>query len=199
MILASIIAHHADAESLQVKVLDGAGAGFPDVLVIVKSLEGKGEVFRALTDATGSVPIREVAPGIYRAIATCPYGICQTSVQEFYVKNVPVHLELTALILPTQGNVVEIGPTSLLKVEILDRVGKPAKLAPVLIRDPDVQHERWYKTDADGSTTVELLNGPMTVVVLFGGTLTSKTMSLESANDLKAKGMPLIIRAGGAP
>jgi len=197
-VLALLIASRADAAPLHLKVVDKTGAAFPDVLVIVKSLEGKGEIARALTDTTGNVPGRELSPGLYRVIATCPYGICETKVQEFYVKDAPVQLELTVDVSPTrgEGDVVEIGPSRSLKVQVIDRDGRPARLAPVLVRDSDAQHERWYKTDSDGGTTVELPEGQVTVVVLYGGTITSKALSGATIDGLKTKGTPLSIHIG---
>lgn len=50
--------------SFGIRVVDPSGAPFPDVLVIVKSLEGEGEMFRALTDATGSVSGRKLPFGL---------------------------------------------------------------------------------------------------------------------------------------
>ena len=38
---------------LRLRVMDQTRAAFPNVLVIVKSLAGKGEIFRALTDQAG--------------------------------------------------------------------------------------------------------------------------------------------------
>jgi hypothetical protein len=197
-VLALLIAFRADAATLHVKVVDKTGAAFPDVLVIVKSLEGKGEIARALTDSTGSVSGRELPPGLYRVIATCPYGICETNVQEFYVKDAPVQLELTVDVSPTrgEGDVVEIGPSRPLNVQVIDRDGRPARLAPVLVRNADAQHERWYKTDSDGGTKVELPEGQVTVVVLYGGTITPRTLSVATIAGLKAKGTPLVIHLG---
>jgi hypothetical protein len=197
-VLTLLIASRVDAAPLHLKVVDKTGAAFPDVLVIVKSLEGKGEIARALTDAIGSVPGRELPSGLYRVIATCPYGICETEVQEFYVKDAPVQLELTVDVSPTrgEGDVVEIGPSRPLKVQVLDRDGRPARLASVLVRDSDAQHERWYKTDSDGGTTVELPEGQVTVVVLYGGAITSRTLSVATIDGLKAKGTSLAIHLG---
>lgn len=178
----------ADAAALHLRVLDKTGAAFPDVLVIVKSLEGKGEVFRALTDAAGGVPGRELSRGLYRAIATCPYGICQTKIVEFLVKDPPVHLTLEPDILPTQGNKVEIGPPNPLRIEAVDSQGAPARLAEVLVRDSKAHYERWYKMQADGSATVEAPEGPITIVVFYKGVLTAETVSTAAVHDLQTKG-----------
>jgi len=194
VVLALLVASRAQAASLEVRVLDKTGAAFPNVLVIVKSLEDKGEMFRALSNASGSVAERELTPGLYRVIATCPYGICVTKVQEFLVGEMPVHLILKVDVLPTQGNVVQIGPSNSLAVEVVDSEGKPVSFAHVLLRDSDAQNERWYKTDADGLTTVELPEGPITFVVLSKGGLKAETFSALMVHDMQAKGRKLIVR-----
>src|SRR6266702_8425352 len=71
-VLVLLVCSEASAVPLRLRILDQSGAAFPDVLVIVKSLAGKGEIFRALTDQTGGVAERDLSPGLYRAIATCP-------------------------------------------------------------------------------------------------------------------------------
>src|SRR5262245_16161710 len=96
----------AQAVPLRVVMVDGTGAGFTDVLVIVRSLEDGKESFRALTDSSGIVPVHDLNPGLYRLIATCPYGICQTTVHEFLVKRDPIDLRLPLEVVPTRGNTV---------------------------------------------------------------------------------------------
>jgi hypothetical protein len=192
--LTLLIASSADAAPMRVKVVDRTEAAFPDVLVIVKSLDGKGEVGRALTDATGSVPERELTPGLYRVIATCPYGICETKIFEFLIRDVPVQLDLKLDVLPTRGDVVQVGPSRSLKVEVVDQEGRPTRLARILVRDPDAQNERWYKTGSDGSAIVELPEGLVTVVVVYEVTLASKTLRPSDVSGLRAKNAPLTIR-----
>lgn len=197
-LLALVCSSSVSAAPLHLDVVDKTGAAFPDVLVIVKSLEGKGEVFRALTDSKGAVLGRELPPGLYRVIATCPYGICETKVREFYVKDAPVQLQLTVDVSPTrgEGDVVEIGPSRSLRVQLLGRDGKPARLASVLIRDSGAEHERWYKAGPDGSATVELPEGQATVVVLYGEAITTKVLSTAAVTALIVKGEPLVIHLG---
>src|SRR5690242_15077869 len=99
-VLALMACFYANAVPVHLRVLDQTGAGFPDVLVIIKSLAGKGEIFRGLTDQAGSVPERDLIAGLYRAIATCPYSICETKVTEFLVSDTPVELELKVNVSP---------------------------------------------------------------------------------------------------
>ena len=190
-------ATHAGASPLQLHAVDRTGAAFPNVLVIVKSLDGKGEIFRALTDAKGIVPSEELPAGLYRVIATCPYGICQTKVQEFYVGGDPVQLELTLDVVSSgthgEGDVIEVGPSKRLKVQVTDDESRPVELARVIVRDSDAWHEEWYKTDSSGSATVKLPEGSVTVVVASGGNLASRTLDSPAIDALWAKGATLLV------
>ena len=179
-------------------MLDQTGAAFPQVLVIVKSLQGGREIGRGLTDAAGNVPERELAPGLYRIIATCPYGICETKVVEFLVGDLPLQLELKLDLSPTKGygDVVQVGPSRSLDVAVVDREGRPASEAQVLVRDSEARHERWYTSGSDGSVAVDLPDGPVTIVVLYRGALTARTVSEDAARGLRAKRAKLTITVG---
>jgi hypothetical protein len=148
-ILVLLVGSQAGASPVNLRVTDQTGAAFPDVLVIVKSLAGKGEIFRALTDQAGRAPERDLTAGLYRAIATCPYGICETRVTEFLVGDAPLELELKVDVSPTRGNVAIVGPSNQLKLDVLDAQGKPA-IAAVLVRDSNAEFEQWYKTNSEG-------------------------------------------------
>ena len=136
---------HASATPVRLKITDESGADFHDVLVIVKSLDGNGEIFRALTNSTGSVPERDLNPGLYRVIATCPYRICRTKISEFRVSDSPVELQLKLGVFPTRGNSVMVGPPNRIKVEVLNTQGKPAPAAEVLVRDSNAEYEQWIQ------------------------------------------------------
>ena len=167
----------AEEPQLRLQVFDQSGAGFPNVLVIVKSLEGQGEKFRALSDKSGAVETHTLAPGLYRIIATCPYGICETTVREFMVGSTPIHLELRLAVLPTQGDVVTVGPVDRCKVEVLDPRGKPISSAQILVRDSDARNEKWYTTGTEGTVTVNLPPGEVTIVVVHNGGLVTETLT----------------------
>jgi len=184
----------ASVEPLRLKITDESGADFPNVLVIVKSLEGKGEIFRALTNSAGSVPERDLNPGLYRVIATCPYGICRTKISEFLVSGSPVEIELKLSVFPTRGNSVIVGPPNRMKVEVLDTQGKPAPSAEVLVRDSNAEYEQWYKTNGNGEVDVEPLGTMITFVVLYNRTLTTETISSEAIQKLWSEGKKLVIR-----
>ena len=174
----------AHAAPLRVLAVDQTGAGFPDVLVIVRPLEGVGEAFRALTDKNGAIPERELAPGPYQVIATCPYGLCQTTVHEFMVKNEPVDLKLPLPVIPTSGNTVTIGKVEHRDVEVEDEKGMPVPSAPIFVRDATAQNERWYKTGAGGVATIDVPPGTeMTVVALHHGKLVSSVVKTRDATE----------------
>jgi hypothetical protein len=154
-VLMVMLCRDASAVPPRLTVLDYTGAAFPNVLVIVKSLAGKGEIFRALTDDRGSVPERGLPAGLYRANATCPYGLCKTKVSEFLVGDSRVMLELKVDVTPTQGNFAVVGPSSQLTIQVVDVQGRPAASAQALVRDSAAEFEQWYTTNAQGEADVE--------------------------------------------
>jgi len=192
-VLAWLAFSYPSAAPLHLRVMDQTGAPFPDVLVIVKSLEGKGEIFRALTDQAGGVPERKLAAGLYRVIATCPYGICETKISEFLLRDTPVDLELKVGIPSTRDNVVIVGPSNRLRLGVIDTQGRPAGSAQILVRDSNAEFERWYKANGEGEADVEPLGAATTFVVLYQGTLTEETISATSIEKLRAEGKKLVI------
>ncbi len=172
-----VAALRAQSTPLRVVILDQTGAGFPDVLVVVKSLESGGESFRALTDRNGNIPMRDLGSGLYQLIATCPYGICQTAVTEFVVKSDPIDLRLPVKVMPTVGSTVTIGPVEHRRVEVQDRNGRPIASAPILVRDATAQNEKWYKTEPDGGVVIDLPSeSQATVIAVYRGNLISRTL-----------------------
>jgi len=192
--LVLLVCSQAGASTVHLRVTDQTGAAFPNVLVIVKSLAGKGEILRGLTDEAGSVPERDLAAGLYRAIATCPYGICETKVTEFLVGDARVELELKVDVSPTRGNVAIVGPSNRLRLGVVDAQGKPAASAEVLVRDSNADYEQWYKTDAAGEADVEPRGTMTTFVVVYNRTLTTETMSSDNIQKLRGTGKKLEIR-----
>lgn len=193
-ILVLLVCSEASASPVHLRVMDQSGAPFPDVLVIVKSLSGKGEIFRALTDRAGSVPERDLPTGLYRAIATCPYGICETKIREFLVGDIPVKLELKVDISPSRGNVALVGPSDSIRIEVLDAQGRPAPSAEVLVRDSNAEYEKWYKANGEGETDVEPLGNTITFVVVYKGALSEDTLSMTAIEKLRAEGKKLVIQ-----
>lgn len=78
---------------VKIRVEDAVGAVIKDELVIVQDLDSREhEVLRALSDQEGNVPPLQLSPGLYRVIATAPYGVWQTSVREFLVGERPTEV-----------------------------------------------------------------------------------------------------------
>ena len=192
-IVALVLCSYASAAPLHLRVMDQTGAPFPDVLVIIKSLAGRGEIFRALTNQAGDVAERDLPAGLYRVIATCPYGICETKISEFLVGDVPVELKLKVDISPTRGNVAIVGPSTRLKLEVIDAQGRPATSARVLVRDSNAEFEQWYETNSKGAVDVEPRGVMTTIAVLYKGILTEETISATSIEKLRAETKKLVI------
>ncbi len=180
--LALCFSYCSQAAQFQFATLDETGTGFPDVLVIVKSLEGRGESFRALTDKNGAVSAHELSSGLYQIIATCPYGICQTTVREFIVANNPVELKMSLKVLPTTGNAFRVGRVERRHVEVRDGDGKRIAHAQILVRDALAENQKWYQTGLDGKTEIDLPPGTQTTVVaVHQGRIVSRAFQTDGS------------------
>jgi hypothetical protein len=162
-------------------VEDSAGMALKDELVIVQDLRNKEhEVLRALTDKDGQILTLALQPGLYRAIATAPYGLWQTEVREFLVTGKPARLVLRVRPTPTHGNgdIVTVG-TKRKKLKILKTDGQPASGAEIYVRDrgATVHLERWYKTNTQGETEIEIVSEPTVVVIVFSDSLTTREIT----------------------
>ncbi len=199
-ILMLAMAGTARASVLRVKIFDAAGGSLPDVLVIVRPIDRRGELYRILTDSTGSVPERDVPQGLYRIIATCPYGICQTKVSEFVVGSKPVELVLNLEMRPLPGNVTTIwsDPKIQLRLKIVDSQNRPLPSVYITVRDPEVpKYFRWVKTDARGEGQVVIPPlGPLTVVVAHDEdeSVTERNLSSDILEDHIAKDEAFLIQ-----
>jgi hypothetical protein len=167
---------------------DASGAPLKDELVIVQNLDDRErEIVRVLSDANGQIPVLGLEPGLYRVIATSPYGLWQTLVREFLVNDKPVRLVLGIEGMATHGNgdVVTVG-TKRMFVRVLDSDGHPAVGAAILARDRDdtLYLERWYKTDQSGGATVEVVSDPLVLVVILGKTLVTREIPLKSLQQI---------------
>jgi hypothetical protein len=170
------------ASTVQVSIEDGAGGAFPNVLVILKSLEDAHEVFRVLTDSNGHIPVVALQPGLYRIIATCPYGLCETKLQEVFIGENPLNLVLRLAVVSAINRVI-VGPNSHI-VQVLDKDGNPVSNALVIARDVMLTYEKWYKTDNDGKAKVILIGDPAILVIVSGSNV------IERIVDNKATLMP---------
>lgn len=155
------------------RVLDGTGAPLKDVLVIVKSLDSPfDDLPRQLTDEQGRVRTLELKAGLYRVIATDPYGIWETAIKEFLVADQPVDLSLAVAPQPSHGygDIVSL-PVIKANLKVLMPDGGPAAGAEVLVRDLEdtLYRERRYRLDKDGESKIELVASPTVLVVIYNG------------------------------
>jgi uncharacterized surface anchored protein len=181
--LMALVLLSAMTSSTQVDLVvqDSSGVALKDELVIVQDLHDKEhEVLRALTDKDGRIPTLDLQPGLYRAIATAPYGLWQTEVREFLVAEKPERLALMVRPMPTQGygDIVTVG-TKRKKLKILKTDGQAASGAEIHVRDRDatLHLERWYKTNTQGETEIEIVSEPTVVVIVFGDSVTTREIT----------------------
>jgi hypothetical protein len=171
---------------VNIQVEDASGAAVKNELVIVQDLENhEREVLRVLSDLNGQVPQLDLKAGLYRAIATNPYGVWNTEVREFLVKQSPVKLVLKVEPMGSHGNgdIVTIGAPDA-ELQVLSADGQPARGATILARDKEasLHLERWYKTDANGMAKIELVDSPTIVVVVYREQITTKQVPRETAH-----------------
>jgi hypothetical protein len=172
--------------SVKIKVEDSSGAVVKDELVIIQDLNGREhEILRVLSDEYGIVPVLQLPPGLYRFIATNPYGEWQTKVLEFLVGQQSTEVTIRVEAMPTHGygDIVTIDTTRV-QLQVIGPDEKPASGAIILIRDRNatLYLERWYKTDSNGVAKVELIGKPTVAVVVYGDILLTKELA---QHDLK--------------
>jgi hypothetical protein len=169
--LLSLVLYFFSGAALSVSVTDPTGEGVQGDLVIVQDLgDHEREIVRALTDHEGHVAKVSLTHGLYRIIATNPYGHWQTAVRELLVRDEPIDVVIAVEPKPTEGygDVATI-PVSRAELLVLQSNGTPATHADVLARDNDATPslERWYTTDQRGSTQIEIVAQPTVLVILF--------------------------------
>lgn len=166
---------------VELVVEDSSGIALKDKLVIVRDLRNKEhEVIRALTNKDGQIPSFALPPGLYRAIATDPYGLWQTEVREFLVAEKPARLAMRVRPTPTHGygDIVTVG-TKRKKLKILKPDGQPASGAEIYARDRDatLHLEHLYQANAHGETEIDLVSEPTVIVIVFGDSLTTREIT----------------------
>jgi len=156
------------ATQVRVHVTDAGGAPLQDALVIFQDLRPQvHELTRRLTNSDGTVPVQDLQPGLYRAIATYPYSHWKSAAREFLVGDTSQTVELRLARQGTDDPVIVV--VGKLMVHVLDEDGKPAVGATVLIRDAvaDPLSERRGTTDAAGTVTLDLTDHADVLVVLY--------------------------------
>lgn len=175
--------------SSAVRTVDQSGAPIPNVLVIMQSFDGKGEIGRYLSDENGRTPRFQLGPGLYRLILTCPYGLCRTSVREFLGAEAPSEIVEKVELKPSDLNGQVLGAPKL-RVKVFSSEGKPELGAHVLVRDPKAKWEKWYVTDGEGSAVIELIGDPTVVVIVGSQSVVTREFGLTCANDLSTASTP---------
>jgi hypothetical protein len=183
------------ATPVDIRVLDKTKAGFQDVLVIVQSLPEKNEIFRMLTDANGNMPRHNFIPGLYRIIATCPYGPCETLVREILICQEDMKVDLILDLKPIINESWIYDPGSHLKIKILEADGSVSQGARIIVRDELALEEVWYITDTTGSAIVGMTASEnSTVVVVTSNQLETRTLLKDEIRNLQRKHALLVIR-----
>lgn len=172
--------------TVKIRVEDSSGAVVKDELVIVQDLNNhEHEILRALSDRDGKAPTLELPSGLYRVIATAPYGLWETSVREFLVGKQSTEVILRVQPMPSHGygDIVTLG-TPRVQLQVIGPDGQPAKGALVLIRDRDatLHMERWYTADDKGIAKIELVSEPTVVVVIYGDVLLTSELAQHDSS-----------------
>jgi hypothetical protein len=137
---------------VRIQVTDPTGAGAANVLVILKSLDGKGELFRGLSGPNGYIRQLDEPPGLYQAIATMPYGAWKSQVTEFLLTNQATLLELRLEPLPTHGygDVHYVGTE--IDLTVLGQSGQPLASTWIYARNQLATVDTSVTTDLGGKS-----------------------------------------------
>ena len=179
LLLALLLLPLSPAMRVDLVVVDTSGAPLKDELVIVQDLHDRQhEVLRALTDQDGKIPALNLEPGLYRAIATAPYGVWETEIREFLVTAKPLQVKLRASPMSTHGfgDIVPVRKNGRKKLKVLQDDGNPAAGADLYVRDREatLYMERRYKTNSRGEAEIELVSEPTVVTIVSRDSLTPR-------------------------
>jgi hypothetical protein len=175
----------SSASPVTIKVEDVSGAPIKNELVIVQNVDRQErEIVRALTGETGTIQPLELSPGLYRAIATAPYGLWQTKVCEFLVTEKQHDIILRVQPIPTHGvGDIVITGSALIEVQVLNSNSQIVTGASVLSRDSaaSLSSEKWYKTDETGLAHIKLVGDPTVLVVSYRDALVTKEVHAKDS------------------
>jgi hypothetical protein len=172
--------------TVKIRVEDSSGAVVKDELVIVQDLNNREhEILRALSDRDGNAPALELPSGLYRVIATAPYGLWETSVREFLVGKQSTDIVVKVQGMPSHGygDIVTLG-TPRVQLQVIGPDGQPANGARILIRDRDatLHMERWYTADDKGIAKIELVSEPTVAVVIYADMLVTSELAQHDSS-----------------
>jgi hypothetical protein len=140
-----------------------------------------------LSKEDGTLPPFQLQAGLYRVIATAPYGLWRTNVREFLVGQQSTEMTIKVQPVPTHGHGDIINVRIIRRqLRVIGSDGSPASGASILVRDRDAtQHlERWYKTDEKGTTPIEMVSDPTVVVVVYGDVLLATELTQNVLNPI---------------
>jgi hypothetical protein len=182
-IWAALLGCHAST----IQVLDENGRAHANILVIVKSLDGKGEVGRYLTDKYGRTPPVQLGDGLYRLIGVCPDDMCGSAVKEY--------------LLPTQAPLILTVSSNprFSTIRIVDETEKPFPDVLVVIKAASATGEieiARYLTDANGNIPplfLEPRTYHITATCPYGlcRTITREVFGKSSASEIVLKVPPV--------
>jgi hypothetical protein len=178
--LVMLLAAPARATTVRIRTMYPDTEALPKVLVVTKSLESdRKEVSRDLTGLDGFGQPMELAPGLYEAIATYPYGQFLTQVEDFVVSPGPsvtieIHLNIDS------DERVNLNAADA-HVRVLDRQGRPAVNAWVIGRNADATTGTSVaRTDERGLANVSVpVDGALIMVIYHGETWSEPAYSYE--------------------
>jgi len=155
-------------------------------LVIVQDLNSREhEVIRALTEQDGSIPPIQLQSGLYRVIATTPYGLWETNIHEFLVgqESTDVIIHVQPLGTHGYGDTLSAG-TTYGQLRVIAPDGSPAIGAVILVRDREatLYSERRYITDKEGTTPIEFVSEPTVVIIVYGDVLMTTELNQHVLN-----------------
>jgi len=166
----SIFGSHrfTERQNLNIRIADQSGAPLACMLVIVRSIEGSGEVLRLLSDSSGSASLKLPPPGKYQVIATHPYGNWETVVKELVVDQEPIALDISVRALPTHGigDVAIVSPE--VSIKVVNSSGHVEPNAEIFVRDHEGVYGKWYRTDSNGMARASTFGDATEVLAFYG-------------------------------
>ncbi len=162
--------------TVTIRVTDSSGAERLDkILIIVRSLEGKGEITRGLTTVDGEFSVATMAPGLYQAISLYPYGYWHSAVREFVVTNKDTLVEFRL-----KGSVVdqvEI-PERQVSVRVIDRDGNAVHGAQIVARDVLAKFMKFSKTDEQGRAKLSIPCGDSQISIIYNNKVATRDLKM---------------------
>jgi hypothetical protein len=162
--------------TVTVRVTDSVGADrLPKILIIVRSLEGKGEITRGLTTDDGVFSVVNILPGLYQAISLNPYGYWRSEAHEFVVTEKDVLVEFRL-----KGSVIDqvAFPEQQITVRVVDQKGNAVPGAQVLGRDIEARFMRFNTTDEEGRAKVTIPCGESQISVIYRDIVITRDLKL---------------------